>query len=70
MKSKIVLALFSLCSLTTRVSAILFYFTPALGNLHTAHWEILPKLAKNKENSKNQNIILFNPKLVAKTMEV
>ena len=31
MKSKIILALFSLCSLTMRVSAIILYFTPSLG---------------------------------------
>ena len=38
--------------------------------LNCTHWEILPKLAKNKENSENQNIIFFNPRLVAKALEV
>ena len=32
-------------------------------------WEILPKLAKNKEISENQNVIFLNPRLV-NTLEV
>ena len=39
-------------------------------DLSTTHWDILPKLAKYKKISENQNFLFFYPRLFAKDMEV
>ena len=37
---------------------------------YSINWEILPKLAKNKKNSKDQNSIFSDPSLVGKVILV